>query len=177
MSPGLGNRMAAPRRRPAAAISGASRAGRGRVNPPGRGMMNPPGMDRGVPGRGVGAQGKGQGATKGKGVGVGGARPLPSRSERQLASRISSGAITQEQADRTLQQRQTLKKAFGSDWRRKLSVGGQSFRDVNQGLVKNPGDPRLAALRKKLLTNRETLLEAARKKSEAAGSSTGEGGA
>lgn len=83
---------------------------------------------------------------------------------RQLAARVSSGKITQEQADRTLKQRQTLAKAFGSGWREKLSVGGKSFADVNAGLKANPKDPKLAALRKKLLANRSSTLEAARTK-------------
>lgn len=134
-----------------------------RVNPPGRGMMNPPGQGPARPARGRGAQGKGQGAENGKGVGVGGAA-MPGPGGRQLAARVSSGAITQEQADRTMKQRQTLAKAFGPDWREKLAVGGQSFADVRGGLKKSPGNAKLAALNKKLLANRKALLEAARKK-------------
>lgn len=151
--------------------------GRGRrPNPPGRGMMNPPGQDGGRPQRGVGAQGKGQGATKGKGVGVGGAA-LPGPGGRQLAARVASGAITQEQADRTMQQRQTLAKALGPDWREKLSVGGQSFASVNKGLKANPKDPKLAAIRKKLLENRTSVLEAARAKNKGGKKApAGEGG-
>lgn len=160
----------------AAALDGAQRAsgrggrgrGRGRVNPPGRGMMNPPGQDGGRPQRGVGAQGKGQGATKGKGVGVGGAA-MPGPGGRQLAARVASGAITQEQAQRTMAQRQTLAKALGPNWRDKLQVGGKSFADVNAGLKKNPGDATLAALRKKLVANRADVLAAARKKNKGGG--------
>lgn len=137
--------------------------GNGRPNPPGQGMMNPPGQDGGRPQRGVGARGKGQGATKGKGVGVGGAA-LPGPGGRQLAARVQSGAITQEQADRTMKQRQTLKKALGPDWRDKLSVGGQSFATVNKQLKANPGDPKLAAIRQKLVANRSKLLTGARSK-------------
>ena len=123
----------------------------------------PRGRGRGQ--RGVGAQGKGQGAVKGKGVGVGGGA-LPGPGGRQLAARVSSGAITQEQAQKTMQQRQTLAKAFGPDWREKISggAGGKSFADVNAGLKKNPKDPKLAALRKKLLEGRKSLLEKARAK-------------
>lgn len=131
------------------------------VNPPGRGMMNPPGQGPARPARGRGAQGKGQGADRGKGVGVGGAA-LPGPGGRQLAARVSAGKITQEQAQRTMQQRQTLAKAFGPDWRDKLQVGGQSFAEVRRGLAKNPGNAKLAAINKRLLENRKKALEAAR---------------
>jgi hypothetical protein len=63
-----------------------------------------------------------------------------------------------------MQQRQTLQKALGPDWRSKLAVGGKSFAQVNAGLKKNPASPRLAALRKKLVANRSSLLESARSK-------------
>jgi hypothetical protein len=123
------------------------------------------------PARGRGRQDKGQGAAKGKGIGVGGAA-LPGPGGRQLAARVSSGKITSEQAQRTMQQRQTLAKAFGKDWREKLSVGGQSFAGVRGGLKKKPGNAKLAAINKKLLANRKAMLEAARKKN--AGGKDGE---
>jgi len=132
-------------------------------------MMNPPGQDGGRPQRGVGARGKGQGAANGKGVGVGGAA-LPGPGGRQLAARVSSGAITQEQADQTMKQRQTLAKALGPNWRDKLQVGGSSFAKVNKGLKANPGNAKLAAIRKKLVANRATVLAAARTKGKGDGS-------
>lgn len=161
--------------------------GRGRVNPPGTGMLNPPGQGNyppkrgpggqlpGQPQRGQGARGKGKGAENGKGVGVSGAA-LPGPGGRQLQARVSSGAITQEQAQRTMQQRQTLEKALGPEWRKKLQVGGQSFADVNKGLKANPKDPKLAAVRKKLLENRKSVLEAARAKNKGGKGPSGEGG-
>lgn len=146
-----------------------------RVNPPGRGMMNPPGQSNpSRPARGRGAQGKGQGADNGKGIGVGGAA-LPGPGGRQLAARVSSGKITQEQADRTMKQRQTLAKAFGPNWRDQLKVGGQSFASVRQGLKKNPGNAKLAAINKKLLEGRKKALEAARKKTAGGGKAGDEG--
>lgn len=66
-----------------------------------------------------------------------------------------------------MQQRQTLAKAFGPDWREKLQVGGKSFADVRQGLAQNPNNPKLAALNKKLLESRKKALEAARKRNAA----------
>lgn len=142
--------------------------GRGRVNPQGRGMMNPPGQGpaggaQGAQGRG--ARGNGQVGTgvASKGPGVGGAA-LPGPGGRQLEARVQSGAITQDQAQKTMQQRQTLAKALGPDWRNKLSVGGQSFAKVNKQLKANPGNAKLAAVRKKLLANRSSLLTAARSK-------------
>ncbi len=113
-------------------------------------------------GRGRGQRGVGKG--KG-GVGIGGAA-MPGPGGRQLAARVASGAITQEQAQKTMQQRQTLAKAFGPNWRDKISAGGQSFAQVNAGLKKNPKDPKLAALRKKLLAGRSSALEAARAKNK-----------
>jgi hypothetical protein len=88
---------------------------------------------------------------------------------RQLQARVQSGAITSAQAKRTMQQRQTLAKALGPNWRDKLQVGGQSFAQVNKQLKANPGDAKLAAIRKKLLENRTNVLTAARTKNKGAG--------
>lgn len=43
---------------------------------------------------------------------------------RQLSSRVSSGAITQNQAERTQRQRQLLQSRYGADWRDQV-YGGQ----------------------------------------------------
>lgn len=153
---------------PQAPAPGRGGRGNGRVNPPGQGMMNPPGQSGQRPQRGVGANGKGQGATNGKGVGVGNAA-MPGPGGRQLAAKVASGAITQEQADRTMKQRQTLRKALGPDWREKLQVGGQSFAQVNKQLKANPGNAKLAAIRQKLVANRGKVLAAARSKAKGNG--------
>lgn len=156
---------------PAPAGRGGGR-GNGRVNPPGTGMLNPPGQGPagggGHPQRGVGANGKGQGAANGKGAGVGGAA-LPGPGGRQLEARVQSGAITQEQAQKTMQQRQTLAKALGPNWRDKLQVGGESFAQVNKQLKKNPGNAKLAAIRKKLIENRSKVLSGAQAKLQGGG--------
>jgi len=139
--------------------------GRGRQRP-GQGQPPVPGQPP-TPGTGQGGGGApapAAGVSGGGMVGPGG---------RQLSARVSSGAITQEQATKTMQQRQTLAKALGPDWREKLSVGGKSFAQVNAGLKKNPGNPKLAALRKRLVANRSTLLANAKKK-PGAGSEEGE---
>lgn len=147
-------------------------------------MMNPPGQGNYPPKRGPGGQlpqaaPAGRGKAGGQGVGgkadtAVGAAGLPGPGGRQLAARVSSGAITGEQAQRTLQQRQTLQKALGPNWREQLQVGGKSFADVNKGLKANPQDPTLAALRKKLLTNRQSVLERARKKNKGGQETEGE---
>lgn len=93
-----------------------------------------------------------------------GGQALPGPGGRQLEARVQSGKITQAQAQQTMKQRQTLAKAFGPDWRDQLQVDGKSFAQVRKGLAKNPGNPKLAALNKKLLGNRKAALEAARKK-------------
>jgi hypothetical protein len=136
-------------------------------------MLNPPGQGPAQPPRGAapGGRGRGQNGVPGSPrqngaggkAGVGGAA-LPGPGGRQLAARVSAGAIDQQQAQRTMQQRQTLAKAFGKDFRSKLEVGGKSFADVNKGLKANPGNAKLAALRKKLLENRKAVLASAREK-------------
>lgn len=145
---------------PAVAGSRSRGRGRGRVNPPGRGMLNPPGQNtpRVTPGRGNGGV-----AAGGSPIGIGNAA-LPGPGGAQLERRVQSGKITAAQARQTMKQRQTLKAAFGPDWRDKLAVGGKSFAQVRQGLGTNPGNAKLAALNKRLLTNRKAALEAARKK-------------
>lgn len=150
----------------AAPAPGGNRNG-GRPNPPGVGMMNPPGQDN-PPGGGRGRRG-GQGGGKGQGGGAVGQAAMPGPGGRQLAAKVASGAITQEQADRTMKQRQTLKKALGPDWRDKLSVGGKSFAQVNKGLKANPGNAKLAAIRQKLVSNRAKVLAGARSKGQGGG--------
>jgi hypothetical protein len=46
-------------------------------------------------------------------------------------------------------------------------VGGRSFAQVNKQLKANPGNAKLAAIRKKLVANRSTVLAAARAKNKA----------
>lgn len=115
---------------------------------------------------GRGRRGKAAGGSIGGGqlVGPGGA---------QLSAKVKAGTITGAQAKRTLGQRQTLAKALGPNWRAKLTVGGKSFAQVNKQLKANPGNAKLAALRKKLVTNRSTVLDAARAKVKGGGSEGG----
>jgi hypothetical protein len=177
--------MAAPTTRP--------RGGRGRLNPggappmPGRGRRAPgagnggttaPAPGGGHPGNPGGGQGNGNaaGGNNGQGgkTGLGG-QALTGPGGRQLEARVQSGKITQTQAQRTMAQRQTLAKALGPNWRDKLQVGGKSFAQVNAGLKKNPGNPKLAALRKKLLTNRSSVLTTARAQGKGKGAGEGKG--
>lgn len=112
-------------------------------------------------------RGSGRGRRAGKAGGgamaLGGAG-LAGPGGRQLAARVSSGAITNEQAQKTMQQRQTLAKAFGPNWRDKLKVGGKSFAQVRSGLAKNPDSARLAAINKKLAEARKKALTTAKEK-------------
>lgn len=93
---------------------------------------------------------------------------------RQLQAKVQAGSLTSTQAKRTTQQRQTLAKALGPDWRSKLTVGGESFAQVNKQLKANPKNAKLAAIRKKLVTNRSKVLTAARAKN-AGGKTKGAG--
>lgn len=156
------------------------RSGRMPKGMPGPGGRLPQGGGAGNGGTtapaGRGARGRGQGKGKGGGkMGIGGAA-LPGPGGRQLAARVASGAITQEQAQRTMQQRRTLQKAFGKNWREKIaaSAGGKTFAEVNKGLKANPKDPKLVALRKKLLAGRKAALELARAKNKGEGKKTEE---
>lgn len=134
--------------------NGMGRKPRGRV---GRGggvglgrpqMGNRPGVG---PAQRVGGRGRAS-ASQGGGIG------------RQLQSRVQSGAITQEQAQRTAQQRQTLQKAFGPDWRTKVFGATGAVKSARKGLAKHPDSARFQGLNKALLDRRRQLLEQAKKK-------------
>ncbi len=128
---------------------------------PGQGQAEPPQ-------RGVGARGRGKGAERGQGVGLG-TQAMPGPGGGQLARRVESGAITGDQAQKTMQQRQTLQKAFGPDWRTKVFGDRGYMQRTRTALAKNPKNPRLAALNKKLMERRQQMLEAARKKNSGEG--------
>lgn len=113
-----------------------------------------------APGRGRAPGRGGQGGGK---RGIGG-QALAGPGGRQLEAKVQAGKITGAQAKRTLGQREVLAKTLGPNWRDKLQVGGKSFAQVNAGLKKNPGNAKLAALRKKLVTNRASVLKAAQAK-------------
>lgn len=51
---------------------------------------------------------------------------------KQLQGRVQSGAIDRSQALRTARQRQTLKKAFGPNWRSKVYYGGGA-KEIGEG--------------------------------------------
>lgn len=87
---------------------------------------------------------------------------------RQLSRRVKSGAITQEQAQKTAGERKTFREAFGKDWRTKVSGDRGYVQRTRLAAAKDPSNPRLAALNKKLMERRSRMLKAARKK-------TGEG--
>jgi len=154
------------------AARGRGRGRRGRGVPPKVAPGTPPAFG-GPPTPPAAARGNGGGAKPPQAnAGLGG-QALPGPGGAQLQRRVASGKITAEQAQRTMQQRQTLQKAFGKDWRDKISGGGKSFAQVNAGLAKNPKNPKLMALRKKLTEGRKSALEAARAKNKGG---SGEGG-
>jgi hypothetical protein len=137
-------------------------------------MMNPPGQGNAQSGQSQPPRGRGQRpGGNGGGAGISGAA-LPGPGGRQLQARVASGAITGDQAQRTMRQRQTLAKALGPDWREKLQVGGKSFAQVNKQLKTNPGNAKLAALRKRLVENRNAVLATARKRIKGGGEEGGE---
>jgi hypothetical protein len=105
-------------------------------------------------------------AAGGKGKPSIGGSQLVGPGGRQLSAKVKAGTITGTQAKRTLGQRQTLAKALGPNWRDKLTVGGKSFAQINKQLKANPKNAKLAAIRKKLVTNRSKVLDAARAKNK-----------
>lgn len=146
----------------------APKLGPGGLLPPPQRQINASaqGSRSGAMGRGRRDVGAGMMSASRKGSVSGAALPGPGG--RQLAAKLASGAITGEQAQKTMRERQTLRKALGSDFREKLKVDGKSFAEVNKGLKVNPQDPTLVALRKKLLANRSSLVESARAKNKGA---------
>jgi len=178
--PGLGN--AAPARgraRPTSRQDEISRAGQAarRRQPPVGTPGGPPvtGGPR-VPTGGTpapvqrGPLGRGPGPAPGGGNGG----PAIGRAEQpglggQLTRRVQSGALTGAQAQQTMQQRQTLKKAYGSDWRQQVFGGAGKIQQARAQLKANPNDPRLVALNQSLLAKRKQMLEAAQKKGAGSG--------
>lgn len=122
------------------------------------------GGNGGTPAPAGGRRGRGKNPQGGKGaLGEG---QLVGPGGRQLSAKVKTGAITGTQAKRTLGQRRTLAKALGPNWRDKLTVGGKSFAQINKQLKANPKNAKLAAIRKKMVTNRSKVLEAARAKNK-----------
>lgn len=68
----------------------------------------------------------------------------------QLQQRVKSGAVTQQRAQQTAQERQTLKAAFGNDWRKQV---------YGQGGAKAMSGPFSQA---QIRTDRSKALEEAR---------------
>lgn len=99
----------------------------------------------------------------GNGMGVGDAM-MPGPGGRQLAARVSSGKITQAQAQKTMQQRQTLRKAFGPEWRNKVYGDTGYAQRTRVALAKSPQDAQVGALNTNLLKRRTVMLKAARKR-------------
>jgi hypothetical protein len=91
----------------------------------------------------------------------------------QLAARVNSGAITQEQAQRTMAQRQTFRNAYGQDWRKKV-FGGTNLTNLRTSIAGGSATPQQGDLYKTLMANRKRLLaRAQRKLSGAVSSNTG----
>jgi hypothetical protein len=83
---------------------------------------------------------------------------------RQLQGRVASGAIDLEQAQHTAQERATLEKAYGANWRHHVYGDRGYIKRTRAALAENPNDPQVKALYEALLTQRSEALERARKK-------------
>ena len=75
--------------------------------------------------------------------------PLPP----QLQKRVQSGAITRSQAAQTARERQTLKAAFGEDWRTQTFGKGGA-----KGISGSFGRPQVAAARSQALATARAKL-------------------
>lgn len=94
-----------------------------------------------------------QGIVPRRGVGVG--QSNQAGLGQQLTNRVNSGRISQGQAEDTARQRQTLKAAFGSDWRNQVFGKGGA-----KGLEGQPfGGPNVAARRAKALARARAKLQ------------------
>jgi hypothetical protein len=71
----------------------------------------------------------------------------------QLAGKVSSGALSGSQARQTARERQTLKKAFGSDWRTQVFGKGGA-----QGIGGPFASRQVAAKRNQALTRAKAKL-------------------
>jgi len=81
---------------------------------------------------------------------------------RQLSRRVASGAIDQAQAQRTANQRQLLKWAFGKDWRTQIGGGPGNVRLAREALAKEPQNPLVRANYEALTKRRSQLIKHAR---------------
>lgn len=99
------------------------------------------------------------------GIGAGGIPGLG----HQLTRRLQSGEIDEEQAKRTAKQRQTLKAAYGSDWRSEMyattpETGGANLQELRIGLEgEHKGDPTYEAALQQILEERSSALARARR--------------
>ena len=126
----------------------------------------PPGEGYGKKGRG---RGRGQSSRQSRPAGRGRAgmrgefsSERPKGLGRQLERRVKSGSITQERAQKTSTQRQTLRKAFGKDWRVKV-FGDRGFAHRTRvAAAKDPSDPQVGALGAQLTKRRKQMLARAR---------------
>lgn len=97
--------------------------------------------------------------------GVGDARNLDLGN--QLARRVQQGAISEDQAQQTMHEREILKAAFGKDWRSKIPMpeagGGRNFRELRTDLAgEGQGDPNLEQAYQEALKSRLEAVEQAR---------------
>ncbi len=85
----------------------------------------------------------------------------------QLARRVQAGAITDDQAQKTMHEREILKAAYGKDWRSKIpmpeAAGGQSFREMRTALAgEGEADPNLEQAYEEAIKARLEAVERAR---------------
>lgn len=80
---------------------------------------------------------------------------------RQLTRRADSGAISQEQAQRTAGERSQLADAYGPDWRTKVYGDRGYVQRTRMAAAEDPEDERVQALLAMLLERRRRMLEAA----------------
>ena len=102
-------------------------------------------------------------STRGRGRGAIGNAVQPGLG-RQLTSRVQSGAISQDQAQKTAQQRATLEQAFGKNWRVKVFGDRGYVQRTRKVMTANPDSARAAALNKALMGRRQTMLKRAEEK-------------
>jgi hypothetical protein len=82
---------------------------------------------------------------------------------KQLSSRVSSGAISPEQAEDTAHERELFERAYGTDWRQQ--VYGDNVHALRTGLAGDQANnPQYQAAYAAAMTRRKRMLERAKTK-------------
>jgi len=81
---------------------------------------------------------------------------------RQLSSRVSSGAITKERANKTASERKLLEDKFGKNWRERIYGGRNILKNNRKALAEGSTDPNVQAFNERLMALRANAVKRAK---------------